>query len=334
MNRPPARPALHYLAAFLTAVLGTVACGLAVMSSSTVPSVRTVPAADTTRSFVPYVDANLRFDLVGAAKTTGVKTYTLAFVTAGGGCTPTWGGTTPLGESPVANATSSLRALGGDVRVSFGGASGTELATACSSTDSLLAAYDKVVTAFDLTRADFDIEGAALTDTAAGTRRAKAIAALQKKHPALKVSLTLPVTPQGLTKESVHAIEDATANGVAIDAVNIMAMDYGPPSTEMGDLAVQAATATETRLRSVLGVPSAWSRLAVTPMIGVNDVAGEIFTLADAARLTAFAADKDLAWTAMWSATRDAPCPGVSSASPTCSGLAHEPFAFTKAFAG
>ncbi|URM99969.1 hypothetical protein LUW76_39790 [Actinomadura madurae] len=187
---------------------------------------------------------------------------------------------------------------------------------------------------FDLKRADFDIEGAALPATAANTRRAQAIAALQKKHPDLKVSFTLPVLPTGLTQDGVGLVENARANGVAIDAVNIMAMDYGPPSSAMGDLAVQAATSTEAQLRTALDVPSAWSRLAVTPMIGVNDVVTETFTVDDAAQVAAFAADKGLAWTAMWSANRDRPCPGgpKPQADPTCSSIDQQPFAFTHAF--
>ena len=76
-----------------------------------------------------------------------------------------------------------LRAQGGDVRISFGGASGSELGLACGSADELAAAYGKVIDAFELTKADFDIEGAALPDTAANTRRAQAIARLQENAP-------------------------------------------------------------------------------------------------------------------------------------------------------
>ncbi len=60
---------------------------------------------------------------------TGVKDYNLAFVTDGGGCTPKWGGVTDLGSDAVAAQIGALRAKGGDVRVSFGGAAGSELAT-------------------------------------------------------------------------------------------------------------------------------------------------------------------------------------------------------------
>ncbi|MDX6362485.1 MAG: hypothetical protein QOC85_1492, partial [Streptomyces sp.] len=109
--------------------------------------------------FAPYVDTSLypAFDLVASASATGVKEYNLAFITDGGGCTPKWGGVTDLGSDGVAGQIGALRAKGGDVRVSFGGASGSELATTCSSADALATAYGKVVDAYKLTKVDFDV---------------------------------------------------------------------------------------------------------------------------------------------------------------------------------
>ena len=78
---------------------------------------------------------------------------------------------------------------------------------------------------------------------------------------------------------------------------------------------------------------AAWAKLAVTPMIGVNDTSDEVFTAADAAQLAAFAASKHLAWLSMWSAARDTQCPGGAQtfAQPTCSGIVQGPDAFAKA---
>ncbi|WP_327137017.1 cellulose binding domain-containing protein [Streptomyces sp. NBC_01340] len=289
--------------------------------------------------FAPYVDTSLypAFDLVGSATATGVKDYNLAFITDGGGCTPKWGGVTDLASDGVASQIGALRAKGGDVRVSFGGASGSELATTCASADALAAAYGKAVDAYDLTKVDFDIEGGALPNTAANTNRAKAIAKLQRQHPNLDVSLTLPVMPEGLTQDGVNLLSDAKSNGVKISAVNIMAMDYGPAySGDMGTYAEQAATATQAQVKSVLGLSdsAAWKSVAVTPMIGVNDVASEIFKVDDATQLVDFAKSKGLGWLSMWSATRDKQCPGgaKNSADATCSSIAQDAGAFSKAF--
>ncbi|MEU9183182.1 cellulose binding domain-containing protein [Streptomyces sp. NPDC048484] len=293
-----------------------------------------------TAGFAPYVDTSLypAFDLLAHAEATGVKNYNLAFVTDGGGCTPKWGGVTDLGSDAVAAQIGGLRAGGGDVRVSFGGAAGSELALNCSSADALAAAYGKVVDAYKLTKVDFDVEGGALPDTAANTRRAKAIARLQSEHPGLDVSYTLPVMPEGLTQDGVNLLADAKSNGVGIGTVNIMAMDYGPAySGDMGTYAEQAATATQAQIKGVLGLSdaAAWQAVAVTPMIGVNDVTTEIFKVDDATQLVNFAKSKGIGWLSLWSATRDKQCPGGTkpSADATCSSILQDANAFSKAFA-
>ncbi|MFG2823549.1 cellulose binding domain-containing protein [Kitasatospora sp. NPDC048365] len=311
------------------------------------PTATSTPAPTTGGRFAPYVDTSLypAFDLVGTAKATGVKTYNLAFLVSGGGCVPKWGGVTDLTADAVAGQIGALRAAGGDVRVSFGGANGSELATACSSAAELAAAYQKAVDAFGLTKVDFDVEGGALGNTAANTRRAQAIAQLQKtaagKGRTLDVSFTLPALPTGLTQDGINLVGGAKAAGVDIGAVNIMAMDYGDgvapnPQGRMGKYAIDAATATQAQVKSVLGLSdaAAWAKTAVTPMIGVNDVATEVFTVADATQLAEFAKTKHLAWLAMWSGTRDKACPGGAKAyaDATCSSIDQQPLAFTKAF--
>ncbi|WP_327118339.1 cellulose binding domain-containing protein [Streptomyces sp. NBC_01341] len=297
------------------------------------------PGTATGAGFAPYVDTSLSpsYDLLDTVSRTGVKEFNLAFITSGGNCAPLWGGVTGLGDDKVAAQITALRAGGGDVRVSFGGAAGAELALHCSSAAELATAYGKVVDAYALTKVDFDIEGGALPDTAANSRRSAAIAQLQKDHPGLDVSFTLPVMPEGLTQPGVDLVANAKRNGVRIDAVNIMAMDYGASySGDMGDYATQAATATQAQLKGVLGLSdaAAWKTVAVTPMIGVNDVATEIFTVEDATQLVTFAEEKGIGRLAMWSGTRDAQCPGGAkpTADATCSSIVQEPLAFTKAF--
>ncbi|MFE1448686.1 glycoside hydrolase family 18 protein [Streptomyces olivaceoviridis] len=311
----------------------------ATQSATPTPTGSTGSGTTASAGFAPYVDTSLypAFDLLGAADATGVKNYNLAFLTDGGGCTPKWGGVTDLTSDAVAAQIGALRAKGGDVRVSFGGASGSELATTCSSADALAAAYGKAVDSYRLTKVDFDVEGGALPDTAANTRRAQAIAKLQAQHPGLDVSFTLPVMPEGLTQDGVNLLANAKSNGVRINTVNIMAMDYGASySGDMGTYAEQAATATQAQVKSVLGLSdsAAWKAVAVTPMIGVNDVSSEVFKADDATQLVDFARSKGLGWLSMWSATRDKQCAGGTkpTADATCSSVTQEPFTFSKAF--
>ncbi|AUG77477.1 sugar hydrolase [Kitasatospora sp. MMS16-BH015] len=296
--------------------------------------------------FAPYVDTSLypAYDLVATAKATGVKDFTLAFIVSGGGCVPKWGGVSDLASDAVAGQIGALRAAGGDVRVSFGGANGTELAGACTSVAELTAAYQRAVDAYGLTKLDFDVEGGALADAAANGRRAQAIAQLEKNaaakgHP-LDVSFTLPALPSGLTQDGIDLVAGAKGAGVAVGAVNIMAMDFGDgvapnPAGRMGAYAIDAATATQAQVKSVLGLSDAeaWAKTAVTPMIGVNDVSSEVFTVADAKQLAAFAGGKHLAWLAMWSGTRDKPCAGGAKpyADASCSSIDQQPLDFTRA---
>ncbi|MBO8196555.1 chitinase [Streptomyces oryzae] len=292
-------------------------------------------------SFAPYVDTSLQpsYDLVESAGKTGVKEYNLAFVTSGGGCEPKWGGNQELEDNPVAKQIPDLRAKGGDVRVSFGGANGSELGLACNSADELAKAYGQVIDAFDLKKIDLDIEGAALPDTEANERRAKALAQLQKSHSGLDISYTLPVMPEGLTEPGVALLKNAKENGVKVSAVNIMAMDYGPSyDGDMGEYATKAATSAHKQVAEALGLDdaAAWKALAVTPMIGVNDVNVEVFKPEDAKELRAFADEHGLGWLSMWSGTRDKACPGgpKDHADPTCSSIDQQPYEFSKAFAG
>ncbi|MDT3442945.1 MULTISPECIES: cellulose binding domain-containing protein [unclassified Pseudofrankia] len=323
-------------------------------ASPSAPATTTAPPATTAPGggaghFAPYIDTSLYppFDLVSAAQATGVKTYTLAFVLAGGGgCTPRWGGVSELNQDGVPGQIGRLRELGGDARVSFGGANGTELAHACGSPAALAAAYGQVISAYGLSQVDFDIEGSSLSDTAANDRRAQAIAQLQRDAASqgrrLDVSFTLPVLPSGLTQTGVALLENARQRGVTVDAVNVMAMDFGDgvapnPDGRMGGYAIDSVTATQAQVKGVFGLSDteAWSRLAVTPMIGVNDVRTEVFRQSDARQVAAFAAQHGLAWWSMWSLTRDQPCPGgpADFAQATCSSLDQQPLEFTRIFA-
>ena len=289
--------------------------------------------------FAPYADLSLYplYALSSQAATEGTKFFNLAFITSSGACNPEWGGVTALTDPSITSDIASLRTAGGDVRVSFGGASGVELAQSCTSSSALAAAYQKVITAFSLKYIDFDVEGAAVADAASVNLRNQAIATLEANNPGLKVSYTLPVLPTGLTSEGVNVLSSAKNNNVSLDAVNIMAMDYGASFPgDMATLAEQAATATAGQIQSVwtsLSQTQALTKVAVTPMIGVNDVSSETFSVADASALASWAKAKGLAWLSFWSATRDLQCAGGAQtyASATCSSVAQSAGAFGQA---
>ncbi|MGI5427844.1 chitinase [Streptomyces sp. CA-179760] len=291
-----------------------------------------------TTSYAPYVSAT---DAAATDSAGSPTTYNLAFVLAGGsGCTPRWDGKDALGDSAVKSRIAKLKEDGGQVRVSFGGASGKELAAACDSAPELAAAYGEALDAAGATRADFDIEGDELADSASIEVRSKAIALLQKERTDLEVSFTLPVMPSGLGKDSLTLLASANDNGVQVATVNLMTMNYGSSfDGDMGGYALAAAKASHTQLKKVFGTSdaAAWRGMALTSMIGVNDVAGETFTLADAAEVRSFAEDKGIGWVSMWSAARDRQCAdGAKTDKPAtdCSGVKQSSGAFAEKFSG
>ncbi len=289
-------------------------------------------------AYAPYVSATTAYDLDSAGS---ASAYNLAFVIADGDdCTPTWGGTSAIDDSAVASRISALADSGATVRVSFGGASGTELAEACDSAEELAEAYGQALDAAGATAADFDVEGDALTDADSIDLRSEAIALLQEERSDLSVSFTLPVMPSGLDDDSVSLLESANNHSVQVSTVNIMTMNYGSTyDGDMGDYAETSAEAAHDQLADVFGLSDegAWHGLALTSMIGVNDVDNETFTLEDATQVREFAEEKGIAWVSMWASFRDRQCDedsGSDDASTDCSGVEQEDGAFAEAFSG
>jgi len=268
----------------------------------------------------------------------------LSFVVASAddACTPTWGTYYTLDQADVTldldRRVARREQQGGDVIVSFGGQLNNELATGCTDAGDLRSGYEAVIDRYSLNTIDLDIEGGNLADTAAGERRAKAIAAIQKQRSTtdtpLAVWLTLPVLPTGLTEAGTTAVSQMLAAGVDLAGVNVMTMDYGDSRAglSMVEAAEGALTGTHSQLQTLysrqgieLGTKELWNKLGMTPMVGQNDVAGEILTLDDARALNAFALENGIGRMSMWSMNRDQTCgsnyPDVTRVSDSCSGV-------------
>jgi hypothetical protein len=226
-----------------------------------------------------------------------------------------------------------LRAAGGDVKISFGGASGIDLAQACTDVNSLYTEYAAVVDAYGAKYADFDIEGAAVAEPASIDRRSQALARLTQTHPGLKISLTLPVLPEGLTADGLNVVRSAKNAGAAIDSVNVMAMDYYRSGTDDGDAATQAAQATHDQLKAIFTGKSdaqIWAMVGVTPMLGKNDD-GSVYDQNDARQLVAFAQQHHVGTLGFWEETRDRnACNGALY---QCTNIPQQPDEFLMIFA-
>jgi chitinase len=97
-------------------------------------------------------------------------------------------------------------------------------------------------------------------------------------------------------------LKNARDNGVRVDVVNIMAMDYGPCYSDMGQAAIDAANATRSQLSSN-GISA---KVGITPMTGINDITCENFSTANASQLVSFAQANSFVRTlGYWSLDRD-----------------------------
>lgn len=294
----------------------------------------------------PFVDATAwpTFPMTTVAQDTDVDNYVLGFIVAASHttCEATWGTYYHMADNYLMEDIHALRNLGGDVVVSFGGAANTPLASACTSVSDLVTAYRSVVERYKLNKIDFDIEGIWVADALSNARRSQAIAQLQSELPDLKVWYTLPVLPSGLTADGVRTLQQALAAGVEIYGVNIMAMDYGDsaapnPGGHMGQYAIQAAQALFQQLQSLYPDRSEaqlWAMVGITPMIGMNDITSEIFRLADAQEVLAFAQQNHIGLLSLWSANRDHECPGGAAnyVSITCSSILQTDYEFSMLF--
>ena len=296
--------------------------------------------------FAGYADvtATPSFAFESPASKAG-KNVVLSFIVAtpGDRCSPSWGAAYSLDEASASldldRRIARLQQQGGDIAISFGGLANDELATTCSDVSRLAAAYASVIDRYKVTTIDLDVEGANLSDSAANQRRAAAIGIVQKERRSqgknLAVWLTLPVSPTGLAQDGQSAVRDTLAKHVDLAGVNAMTMDYGsslPAGTSELQGATQALTATQRQLGVLyrqsgtqLSDKTLWGKIGATPMIGQNDVQSEVFTLAAAKSLNAFALDKGLGRVSMWSLNRDVTCGSnyvtLKLVSDACSGI-------------
>lgn len=223
--------------------------------------------------FSPYFETWTTDSVTTIAQQSGARYFTLAFLEtlSKTSCTLAWDGdrarTLTASPTPYASDIASLRALGGDVIPSFGGWSadqgGTEIGDSCSNVSSIAAAYEQVITTYEVSRLDMDIEGRSLTKPDGIDRRNKAIKLVQDWATAqgrpLTISYTIPTSRTGLPANEWSVIQNAYANGVRLDIVQPMVFDYyDHASTNMGDSAISAVTGLHAQLMQLTAGPREW----------------------------------------------------------------------------
>jgi chitinase len=258
---------------------------------------------------------------VGAA----ARPSTLTWALANGECgEETWDGR--AGQAVAdANVQAFARAGIGYI-VSTGGQGGVFTCATDAGMEKFVARYESP----KLVGFDFDIEE---HQTDAQIRSlAERIVAAQRRRPHLRLSFTVAThaasdgSKTSLNPTAQRVLAAVRAAGVKDYVLNLMTMDYGAASTkvcvlrgercDMGASALQAARNTHEKY----GVP--YNQIAVTPMIGVNDVIENVFTVDDAVTVARGVRELGLAGLHYWSLDRDVPCAEpVTGADARCSSM-------------
>ncbi len=312
------------------------------ISDSTTITIQYIDSDSSGNVYAPYVDFTLDVrwdsatgglvpvDLAKLMAESGVKHFVLAFIVAqsDGSREPAWGGYADysVAQGYGRQTIQDVRALGGDVIISFGGLNGTYLSQACTDVQELVNAYKKVINMYDARHIDFDVEGTQVADTAAMQRMIDALVVIQNEYPNLKIGFTLQVAPKdGLNWAAAAVLKDAVDKGLRFDLVNLMTMDYGGWNTDyqpdkMAQHAMTSAQKTVDYLRTLYPGKAGgeiWSLIGLTPMIGVNDVwyysnvpsaTPERFTIGDTDEVVTWSKGKGLKFLSNWSVNRDHSC--------------------------
>ncbi|MBO1415951.1 glycosyl hydrolase family 18 protein [Streptomyces sp. FH025] len=320
--------------------------GLVAAGTSSAQAATPLPS----RVFAPYFESWTGQSPATLAAQSGAKYLTMAFLQAAtkGSCTPYWNGDTskPVAASTFGADFNTIRANGGDVIPSFGGYTadntGTELADSCTDVNQIAAAYQNLITTYDISRIDLDIEDNSLTNTAGIDRRNKAIKIVEDWAAAngrnVQFSYTLPTTTSGLADSGLAVLRNAVSNNARIDVVNMMTFDYYDGATH--DMAADTQTSAQGLYNQLAKLyPSKtptqlWGSIGITEMVGIDDYgAAETFTVANANTVYNWAVSKGINTLSFWALQRDnGGCVGKAG-DDNCSGIAQNTWDFSHIFA-
>lgn len=253
----------------------------------------------------------------------GIKSLTLAFATGECG-SERWSGREA--QTVVDSSIKSVQRAGIGYVISTGGAQGI---FTCGSEQGM----EKFITRYNsgqLLGFDFDIEAGQSGSVIASL--VEQVRGAMQRYPQLRFSFTLATLSStedeqaSLNRHGALVMKTIANAGLNNYFINLMVMNYGEAKPDncvvehdhcdMAASAIQVAQ----NFSQEYGVPM--GRIELTPMIGVNDVVDNVFTLDDARALTRFVRTNGLGGLHYWSLGRDRPCaPNIGTVSPICSSL-------------
>jgi chitinase len=302
--------------------------------------------------FAPYFEAYNGDSLNSLSQQSGNNFLTLAFAQTAnvGSCSALWDGDTAISSATYGSDIAAIRARGGDVIPSYGGYAadnaGTELADSCTNVNSIAADFEKMITTYDITRIDLDVEDNSLNRSDGIDRRNKAIKLVEDWAAAndrlIQFTYTLPTSPNGLEPNALAILQNAKANNARIDIVNIMTFDYYDGVSH--NMATATQTAASGLFNQIKGIwpgrtdAQYWGMVGIIEMNGVDDYGNdnpgslnfETFTLANATTVTNWAKSTGIGALSFWALQRDnGGCPNQAPGENNCSGVAQSTWQFS-----
>jgi chitinase len=247
-----------------------------------------------------------------------------------------WGDATA--EQVAGANVASFNAAGVDYLVSTGG----QGAIFTCASDEGMEAFIRRYESQRLIGIDFDIEEGQTPEQLDSLIARVKVA--QAKRPHLRYSFTVAThaasdgSNKSLNKQGETVLAALRRHDVRAFTLNLMVMDYGPSergscvlnkagACDMGKSAIQAAQNVHRKYK----LP--YAQIELTPMIGINDVVSNVFSLEDARMLGKAVKSMKLAGLHFWSFDRDKPCSnGETAAVAVCSTTPAPPMAYHKAF--
>lgn len=302
--------------------------------------------------FATYV--SMPYDFIKGTSDTDLPYYNLCYVVSENSSSfkPTWNGNLAINNTTIASHIKKIRDMGGDVMVSFGGYSNTPLQATAPDVKSLKKQYEMFIKAYKITHINIDIDGKWINDTDSLIKNFRALKQLQStlflERYSLQIWITLPAFPSGLTSAGLKVIQHALDQDLVIRGYNLKTMNFGSKEApsyvdKMGQYSIQAASMFKEQLKKLYekkGLSRTDSQyfgmIGITPMIGVNDVVSEKFTLSDAKIVFDYAKQNSIGMISMWSYNRDHPCPNGPSNTvySTCSSIEQDDYEFSELFNG
>jgi chitinase len=334
VRRSTAMSALAVTVVAAGAMVALANSGSAAPSTGVQSSVQSNALSGNWYGAAPYVMPldNTPPDLSQVMAATGQKSFELAFVLDGGGCTPAWDGTAAVSsDTTVANVINGVRASGGDVSVSFGGFGGTKLGQTCGSAAATAAAEQAVINKYSLKAIDLDLEEPEYENTTAINNEIGAAQILQRNNAGLYISITTAGTAAGTGFFGQNVLNTAKADGFTPNNFSIMPFDGGFSGASSQ---ISALNAFHGLLMNTFGWSSAtaFQHEGFSGMNGRTDSA-EMFFQADFQTVLNFVRSNGLARFTYWSLNRDRQCnppDNNGSLSGSCSSVAQGAWDFTK----